>query len=202
MIPAPTARLRFREMAEADLDLMAGLLGDPEVMRFYPRPKTREEAREWIAWNRRNYATHGYGLWIVETHEGRFVGDCGLTWQPVGEVRHLEVGYHVVPALQGRGYATEAARACVDLATGPIGAGHVIAIIDPANRASRAVAAKLGMRVAQETAVRGRPAVIYGLGELPDAPAALGVGAAPGFRVRCGDGSIPTADVADVPDDD
>ena len=31
MLPAPTARLRFREMTEADLDAMAALLGDPEV---------------------------------------------------------------------------------------------------------------------------------------------------------------------------
>ena len=44
MLPAPTARLRFREMTEADLDAMAALLGDPAVMRFYPAPRTREQA--------------------------------------------------------------------------------------------------------------------------------------------------------------
>lgn len=33
----------------------------------------------WIEWNRRNYTEHGFGLWVIETHGGEFVGDCGLT---------------------------------------------------------------------------------------------------------------------------
>lgn len=145
MIPEPTARLRFREMGEADLDAMAALLGDPEVMRFYPAPKSRGEARGWIDWNVRNYRDHGHGLWIVEDHEGRFVGDCGLTWQPVNGVRRLEVGYHVVPALQGRGLATEAASACRDAARDVLGSPELIALVHPENTASRRVAEKIGM---------------------------------------------------------
>ena len=101
MLPAPSTRLRFREMTPADLDDMADLLGDPRVMEFYPAPKSRDDAARWIAWNEDNYAAHGFGLWIVETHAGRFVGDCGLTWQKVNGRRELEVGYHVLPTLQG-----------------------------------------------------------------------------------------------------
>jgi RimJ/RimL family protein N-acetyltransferase len=72
-----SARLTFRQMTADDLDDMAGLLADPEVMAYYPRPKTRAEAAQWIEWNRGLYRTHG----------------------------------HVSPALQGQGYATEAAAA-------------------------------------------------------------------------------------------
>jgi RimJ/RimL family protein N-acetyltransferase len=162
--PDPTARLRFREMTEADLDQFAELLGDPEVMRFYPRPKTREEAQGWINWTRKNYEQHGYGLWVVETHDGTFVGDCGLTWQSVGEDRdQLEVGYHTVAGLQGQGFATEAARACVEFAFGHLGERHLVAIINPENQASRRVAEKLGMGVERELELGGRPAVIYGM---------------------------------------
>ncbi len=163
MLPAPTARLRFREMTEADLGLMADLLGDPVVMRHYPRPKTRDEALDWIRWNQRNYAEHGYGLWIVETHEGRFVGDCGLTWQPVDGAQVLEVGYHTAAEMQGNGYATEAAHACLGLAFDAVGESHVVAIIGTANAPSRRVAEKLGMDVEQETEVRGRRMVVYGV---------------------------------------
>jgi RimJ/RimL family protein N-acetyltransferase len=53
-----TARLSLREMTDADLDDMAALPGDPEVMRHYPRPETRDEARAWIDWNKSNYAEH------------------------------------------------------------------------------------------------------------------------------------------------
>jgi len=43
-VPPPTPTLVFREMTPDDLDDMAALLGDPEVMRYYPRPKNRDEA--------------------------------------------------------------------------------------------------------------------------------------------------------------
>jgi RimJ/RimL family protein N-acetyltransferase len=163
VLPEPTPRLRFREMTEDDLDAMAGMLGDPELMRHYPAPKTRDEALAWIRWNQDNCAQHGYGLWIIETHDGEFVGDCGLTWQPVEEERVLEVGYHVVVPLQQRGYGTEAARACLDLALGPIGESHVVAIMVPANRPSRRVAERLGMTLEQEAVVHGVPVVVYGV---------------------------------------
>jgi RimJ/RimL family protein N-acetyltransferase len=75
-----TARLLLREMNDEDLDDMAALLGDPAVMRYYPRPKTRAEAQGWIDWNRRLYREHGHGLWLVSLRDtGDFVGDCGLT---------------------------------------------------------------------------------------------------------------------------
>lgn len=145
VLPAATARLRFREMTEDDLDAMAALLGDPAVMTYYSAPKTREQALAWIVWNQANYAMHGYGLWLVHTHDGEFVGDCGLTWQRVDATPMLEVGYHVRSALQGQGYATEAAAACRDLAADNLGADELVAIIHPRNAASRRVAEKIGM---------------------------------------------------------
>jgi hypothetical protein len=47
-VPAATQRLVVREMTARDLDDMAALLGDPELMRHYPRPKSRDEALAWI----------------------------------------------------------------------------------------------------------------------------------------------------------
>ncbi|GAA1714506.1 GNAT family N-acetyltransferase [Isoptericola hypogeus] len=146
MVPDPTTRLRFREMNPADLDEMAALLGDPVVMAYYPVPKTRQEAAAWIAWSRECYTEHGHGLWLIETYDGDFVGDCGLTWQQVNGAPRLEVGYHVRTARQGLGYATEAAAACRDFARDVLGAGELVAIVHPDNVASRRVAEKIGMR--------------------------------------------------------
>ncbi|MGO2646757.1 MAG: GNAT family N-acetyltransferase [Brevibacterium aurantiacum] len=109
MPPNATPRLRFREMSPDDLDEMADLLGDPRVMEYYPRPKDREEAAGWINWNQRNYAEYGHGLWVIETHDGEFIGDCGLTWQKVNEAAALEVGFHVKASAQNLGFAAEAA---------------------------------------------------------------------------------------------
>ncbi|WP_404502160.1 GNAT family N-acetyltransferase [Arthrobacter sp. GAS37] len=149
--PQPTDRLQFRQMTDADLDNMAALLGDPEVMRFYTAPKSREEAANWIRWNQENYAEDGFGLWIVETHDGEFIGDCGLTWQSVNGEQKLGVGYHVRSDLHGQGYATEAATACRDYAREHLEAKELTAIIHPDNRASERVAEKVGMhRVADD----------------------------------------------------
>lgn len=150
MLPSATARLRFREMDDADLPSMADLLGDPVVMRYYPAPKNREEVAAWIAWNRRNYREYGIGLWIVETLDGAFVGDCGLTWQGVNGGLELEVGYHMRADLHGHGYATEAAAACRDLALAHGLAARLVAIVHPDNAASRRVAEKIGLRVIGE----------------------------------------------------
>jgi len=151
-------------MTDADLDDMAAMLADADVMEYYPRPKNREEAQRWIDWNKRNYLEHGYGLWIIETTAGEFVGDCGLTWQAVNGRPELEVGYHVRAELQGRGYATEAASACLDFARDIVQAAHLVAIIHPDNRASRRVAEKIGLEFEEDDfggAIAVRP--VYGV---------------------------------------
>ena len=48
-VPPPTPQLVFRETTPDDLDDMAALLGDPEVMRYYPHPKNRDQALAWIS---------------------------------------------------------------------------------------------------------------------------------------------------------
>ena len=155
--PLPTPRLAFREMTPDDLDDLAALLGDPEVMRYYPHPKSRDEALAWIAWNQRLYRAYGFGLWLLTLRDsGEFVGDCGLTPQQVDGAAEIELGYHVRAALQGRGLATEAAAACCDYARDVLGVDRLIAIIDPRNRQSQRVAEKLGLVVERDSDNRGR----------------------------------------------
>ena len=163
-MPTPvTPRLTLRQMTDADLDDMAALLGDEDVMRYYPRPKTRHEAREWIVRNQERYEAHGFGLWIMHrTDTGEFVGDCGLTYQRIDGVDELEVGYHVRTARQGNGYATEAAAAARDFARDVLGARRLIAIINPRNLPSQRVAAKIGLEVEKHAVTAsGAEAVIY-----------------------------------------
>ena len=142
-----TTRLALREMTDDDLDDMAALLADGDVMRYYPRPYTRSEARDWIAWNQRSYRDHGFGLWIMNLRtSGEFAGDCGLTVQHVDGVEELEVGYHVRTSMQHQGYATEAAAAARDFARDVRGYRRLIAIINPLNVPSQQVAVKIGLQ--------------------------------------------------------
>ena len=115
--PPPTARLDFREMTPADLDVMATLLGDPVVMWVYPHPYSREDVLDWIEKTVALYRTRGFGLWLLTLREtGEFVGECGLVPQVVEGRDEVEVGYHIRPEFWGRGLATEAVTACRDFA--------------------------------------------------------------------------------------
>jgi RimJ/RimL family protein N-acetyltransferase len=162
MTTLTTGRLALREMTDADLDDMAALLGDEQLMRYYPRPKTREEAQGWINWNKGLYQEHGFGLWLVTLADtGEFVGDCGLTVQQVDGVAEIEVGYHVRTDLQGLGYATEAAAAARDFGRDALGLERLIAIINPDNTPSQRVAAKIGLQPEKRSVVSGQECVIF-----------------------------------------
>jgi RimJ/RimL family protein N-acetyltransferase len=115
----------------------------------------------WITWNRRNYAEHGFGLWVVETHAERFVGDCGLTMQEVEGEWFVEAGWHVRSDLRGQGYATEAAEAVREAAR-VAGIDHLIAIIRPDNTRSQRVATKMGLVLEREVDKSGGPALVFG----------------------------------------
>lgn len=162
MLPEPTSRLRFREMNDSDLiDLTTTLAADPHTPSG--RPRTRADAERWIEWTRTNYAEHGFGLWVVETHEGRFVGDCGLTMQDVEGDAFVEVGWHVHPDLRRRGYATEAATAVRDAARATAVTDHLIAIIRPQNIASQGVARGIGLTLERRVQKLGDDALIFGV---------------------------------------
>jgi RimJ/RimL family protein N-acetyltransferase len=149
-------------MGENDLDVMAELLSDPEVMTYYDYPKDRTEALAWIRWNQRLYQERGFGLWLIELREtGAFVGDCGLTPQDVEGTTEIEVGYHVRRSLQGRGYATEAAAASRDYGSDVLGLDRLIAIIHPDNVASQRVAEKIGLSLEKEIQRHGHRRRIY-----------------------------------------
>lgn len=162
MLPEDTERLRFRRMETSDLDDMTVVLLAPDPVPYDRPVRTRDDAVRWIEWQSRNYAEHDFGLWVVETHDGRFVGDCGLTMQDVEGTPHVEVGYHVVPELRGRGLATEAARAVRDCAAAH-GVDHLVALIRPENTPSQGVARALGMELERTAHVHGADALVFGM---------------------------------------
>lgn len=143
-----TERLILRELAPEDRDDLAKVLSDAEAMRYYPHPFSEKEVEGWIRWNTENYRKYGYGLWaVIRREDGVFLGDCGITMQEI-EGRELpELGYHIIPAYGGRGYATEAAAACMDYAFGILNMDTLYSYTTPENLPSRRVAEKIGMKV-------------------------------------------------------
>ena len=144
MIVPETERLILREFEPNDVDRLLEVLGDRVAMRYYPAPFDRDRVTDWIEWAHQSYQDHGFGLWaVIRRSDGRFLGDCGPMLQPVEGREIPEVGYHIVPAEQGRGYATEAARACVAWVFANTSFDTVCSLVSPDNAPSRAVAAKV-----------------------------------------------------------
>jgi len=151
-----TPRLTLRPMVVADLDFVAAMLGDAEVMRWYPRCYTREEAALWIERQQRRYERHGHGLWLaVEKSSGRPVGQVGLLIQRIDGVEEKEVAYLLHRPFWGQGFATEAAAACRDYAFATLRRRRVFALIRPENERSRAVATRLGMHAGPQSVEHG-----------------------------------------------
>ncbi|KQV64898.1 hypothetical protein ASC64_14370 [Nocardioides sp. Root122] len=162
MLPESTERLRFRRMTMSDLNDVTAMLRDFDPMRGDRPPSNRDDAVRWVEWQERNHAEHGFGLWVLETHDGDFIGDCGLTVQDVEGTPHVEVGYHLLADRRRLGYATEAARAVRDCAAAH-GVEHLVALIRPDNIASQGVARNLGMELERTAYVHGGDALVFGM---------------------------------------
>ncbi len=157
-----TNRLTLSEMNVADLDFVAAMLANPEVMRFYPKCYSRQEAEAWVRRQIERYAKHGHGLWLVrDRRTGDPVGQVGLTVQEVDGVEEPEVGYLIHRPFWRRGFATEAATATRDYAFDRLGKRRVISLVRPENVPSQGVAKKLGMTVEKRAIHAGLAHLVF-----------------------------------------
>ena len=146
-----TDRLILRRWRDEDLDGLAAMNADPEVMRFIGdgRVQDRAGAAEMLARLRRTFDEHGFGRWAVERRaDGAFAGFCGVgfvSWAPE-LADEPEIGWRLPRALWGAGYATEAAIASRDDFFRTTDRDHLISLSNPLNVASERIMAKLGMR--------------------------------------------------------
>ncbi|MEO8337312.1 MAG: GNAT family N-acetyltransferase [bacterium] len=164
-IVVETERLILRELVDDDLEFLAGMLGDPDVMRFYPKQLTREESAAWLARQKSRYSADGHGLWLaVERASGQPVGQVGLVMQSVATVSVVpipEIGYLLHRPFWGRGYATEAALGVRTYAFEERRYPAVISLIRPENAPSQAVAMRLGMEVIGESEYVGLKHLVF-----------------------------------------
>lgn len=156
-----TERLVLREWTRADDDraFLFDMYRRPEVRRYIGDGRTMTDATEVDAlldrWSDRGDGV--LGIRAVTRTDGRRVG--AILLKPIpwsagtgdGRADDIEIGWHFHPDAQGGGYATEAAAAVLALAHGA-GIRRVVAVTHPDNRASQAVAERIGMRPAGETA--------------------------------------------------
>ncbi len=140
-----TERLVLRPVRPRDHALLLAHWTAPDVRRFLfdGGVMSADEVTAAIEDSLRDFAAAGYGVWLIQGKDQEdLVGTAGL--RPL-EHTGLEIFYSLVPGSRGKGYATEAARAVIEHALGPLGLPEVLAEVDAGNTASVAVAERLGM---------------------------------------------------------
>lgn len=149
--PIRTERLLLRAFVPGDLGSVRAMQTDEDVVRYLEwGPRTPEEIAESLRKKIAATTIHGQGdalsLAAVLPDTGEMVGD--LVLHCVSEVDERgEIGFIVPPAHEGKGYATEAARALLRIAFDEVGFRRVIGQVESRNAASARVLEKLGMRL-------------------------------------------------------
>ena len=151
MMKMETERLWLREMTQDDYADLHAILTDAETMKYYPKPYDDAGVQRWIDWTLDNYRKHGFGLWaVIRKDTGEFIGDCGITLQPINSQWLPEIGYHLNKAHWRQGFASEAAAACIRVAFEEFSFPAVYSYMNAENEASWRTAMKNGMALVDE----------------------------------------------------
>jgi RimJ/RimL family protein N-acetyltransferase len=143
-----TERLTLRPWREADREPFAAMCADSRVMEYFESPLTRDESERAILRMNAHIAEHGFGFWAVEERaSGAFAGMNGLkrTDFEAAFTPAVELGWRLRHGAWGRGFASEAARACLAFAFQELKLPDVVAIAAIRNLRSRAVMERIGM---------------------------------------------------------
>jgi RimJ/RimL family protein N-acetyltransferase len=159
-----------------DVDALYPLFADPEVMRGLGREtvSSADEARAIVEEGAGGWETDGIGPFLIETAADALVGQAGLmifdtrgwtpsSWAAAGRHAQPELGWALMRAHWGHGYATEAAAAILDWAHRRRSLDRLVSLITPDNARSQRVARRLGA-VPAETVTpvdSGRTAVVW-----------------------------------------
>ncbi|MGE0576871.1 MAG: GNAT family N-acetyltransferase [Reyranella sp.] len=143
-----TRRLRVRPFRASDAKALHLLYGDAENLRYWgtdPSPSA-QRTRKMMSWHL-GYRPRNYVLWAVEEIKSRrLVGMINYHRRELREKR-VDVGWLILPEMQGKGYMTEAGQALLRHLIDDLGVHKVEALIREENKASAALARRLGFRL-------------------------------------------------------
>ncbi len=156
-----TARMEAARIGDADFDDLFRLNQDPAVAKTMAGTRSELETREFIRRSIEERERRGLGFWAFRDRADlRFIGRAGLHQVEIEGAREIEIAYAVMPEFWRRGFATEIARAILDVATG-LGIRGLVAFTLPTNLGSRGVMEKVGFRYERDIVWAALPHVLY-----------------------------------------
>jgi len=159
-----TPRLLLVRPRPDDLDDLARMHRDPQVMATLGGVRSAEETAPYLQRLLAHWEQHGFGWWVVrDADSGRFAGRGGLRHVTIGGREEVEVGYGLMAEFWGRGLATELARESVRVGFTELRRPDLVSFTLPTNRASQRVMEKAGFRYERDVVHAGLPHVLYRL---------------------------------------
>ena len=147
-----TERLTIRELILDDAEFIIQLMNSPGWLQFIGdrNVTTIETAKNYlITGPLKSYHDNGFGLWMVELKSSKTpIGMCGLLKRETLE--DIDIGYALLPAYYGQGYAFEMATATLKFAKNTLKINKIVAITDGDNYPSIALLNKLGLAFERE----------------------------------------------------
>ena len=157
-------RLLFRKLAPEDFDTWVEFAKDPESTRYamFEGNDPPEKCRLWFAkvFARYQNDTGGTNI-LIDKETGAIIGHCGLLVQTLDEEEELGIGYSILPVFRNKGFATEAARKCIDFAFENKFSNSLISIIHVDNIKSEKVAIQSGMALEKTTIFKDAPVNVF-----------------------------------------
>jgi RimJ/RimL family protein N-acetyltransferase len=164
VISPPTPRLIARRLADTDFDVLCAMHRDPDVMARLWGLRADERTRAYLAENLAHWAEHGFGLWTFhDRNTGAFVGRGGLRHAILEGRSEVEIAYALMREAWGKGFATEIATACIDVAFHQLALRDLVAFTYPDHAASRRVMEKVGFQYERDIKYHDERHVLYRL---------------------------------------
>ena len=141
-------RLGFRNWKEEDLHAFAKINADTDVMEHFPKPLSLAESKAFLLRLQEHFDQYGYTYFATEILEtGELIGFIGLAYQDFSAsfTPATDIGWRLAKDYWGRGYATEGALRCLELAFEQLRLKTVIATCPQSNLQSESVMKKIGM---------------------------------------------------------
>lgn len=145
-----TERLLIRPWEDRDLEAFAVMNADPDVMRYFPSPLSRQESDALVKRAREKTQTDGFCFSPVVLKEtDQFLGFVGLSRpsypKPLPFDPCVEIGWRLARFAWGFGYASEAARAWLGFGYETLGLSEIVSFTAVDNGPSQRVMQRLGM---------------------------------------------------------
>ncbi len=157
-----TARLLFRKITDQDFETWLEFCKHPDSLKYIfsqEQLKVEDPIERCKIWFNRVFNRYENGLGgmnaLIDKQTGALVGQCGLLIQTIDNVEELEIGYSLMPAYRGLGFASEAAKKCKEFAFENNYANSLISSIVPENIDSIKVAIANGMKLEKTTFSNG-----------------------------------------------